>query len=90
MVSAADSDHPLHTDSNALPPGKRGGPKEIPLHEMQMGSLQQEFCACDDYNVKSVILMSTGLLLLWLHFANILHILVITSCMMNILFTTLR
>ena len=38
------------------------------MHEMEKGLEQQEFCACGDHNVESVILMSEGLFLL-LHFA---------------------
>ena len=45
---AAESDHPLityfHVNSSVS--------KELSLHKMQNGSLQQEFCACGNQNVK--------------------------------------
>ena len=42
--------------------------KELP-HGMHKGSLQQECYACSDRNVNSVIFVSTGSVLLCLHFA---------------------
>ena len=75
--------------------------KEISLHKMQNGSLQQEFCVCCNYNVKQVILMPTDLLFVWLHiefnlyfvtifFLSYICLDTIMSCTMNILFKDIK